>query len=266
MRSGERWASASADWNWAMTEALLAEAAISPDSTVLDLAAGSGDPAVSIAAQLINGAVIAVDSSPAGLLLASTRARKLRLGPRMACLQADAHAIPLVENAVDRVTCRCGIMYFKETQGVLSETLRVLKPSGRAALLAWGSFHQPFFEATVGLVLQLIPHAKMPPEAEEMFRFATPGSLKRELAAAGFSNVHEQSLTVARRWTQKPEELWAYFQQISTLCEPLFATIPPALRPEVDARVSSALARYQDGGVLRVPTHIIVATGTKPGV
>jgi ubiquinone/menaquinone biosynthesis C-methylase UbiE len=40
-----------------------------PDSIVLDLAAGSGDPALSIAEHVLRGKVIALDSSHGGLLL-----------------------------------------------------------------------------------------------------------------------------------------------------------------------------------------------------
>ena len=71
-RASNRWTKASADWNTAMTDALLDAAALEPVSRVLDLAAGSGDPALSIAQRLSGGRVIALDSSRAGLLLANT--------------------------------------------------------------------------------------------------------------------------------------------------------------------------------------------------
>jgi hypothetical protein len=52
-----------------MTDALLSAAALTPDSVVLDLAAGSGDPALTIAERVIRGRVIALDSSRAGCCL-----------------------------------------------------------------------------------------------------------------------------------------------------------------------------------------------------
>lgn len=262
----ERWTSASADWNRAMTDALLTEAAVNPDSLVLDLAAGSGDPALSIAGRLNTGRVIALDSSRTGLVLANAHARQRRLGSRIACVQGVAHAIPLPRSCVDRITCRCGIMFFSDAPLVMSEMLRVLNPGGRVALLVWGPFEQPFFDATVGLVLKLISGAEMPAEANKMFRFAASGSLQRELRTAGFSNVHEEALTLPRIWAGTPEDLWAYLQQVSTLCHPLFSSIPLEARAEVDAQVSSALARFQKGTVLKVPVNVIVAAGTKVGV
>ena len=136
-----------------MTDALLAAAVLSPDSIVLDLAAGSGDPALTIAERLVAGRVIASDSSPTGLLLADTRARHFGLGSKIRCVQADALAIPIASNCVDRITCRCGVMFFNNTRLVMSEMMRVLKPEGRVACLAWGSFEHTFLESTIAVVL-----------------------------------------------------------------------------------------------------------------
>src|SRR5262249_48875989 len=176
--------------------------------------------------------------SLSGLLLASTHARKLDLGHKVNFVQGDAHAIPLLPSCVDRVTSRCGVMFFNDTGLVMSEVLRVLKPGGRAALLVWGSFEQPFFDATVGVVLRLVNGAQMPAQALEMFRFALPRSLERALRTAGFRNVREEPLTVPRIWAGSAEELWEYQQEISTLCHPLFDSIPTGSLLKVDAEVA----------------------------
>jgi len=263
-RVSDRWAEASARWNTAMTNALLSAAAITPDSVVLDLAAGSGDPALTIAEHLVRGRVIALDNSRSGLLLASIHARQLALGLKVDFVQGDAHAIPLLPTCVDRVTCRCGIMFFNDTGLVMSEVLRVLRPGGRAAFLVWGSFEQPFFDATVGVVLRLINGAQMPAQAREMFRFASRNSLERALKTAGFRNVLEEPLTVPRIWAGSAEELWAYQQEISTLCHPLFDSIPTDSRSNIDAEVAASLSRFRNGNVLAVPVNVIVVAGQRP--
>ena len=247
-----------------MTDALLSAAALTPDSVVLDLASGSGDPALTIAERLVRGRVIALDSSGSGLLLASTQALRLPLRRKVTFVQADAHAIPLAANCVDRVTCRCGVMFFNDTGRVMSEVLRVLKPGGRAAFLVWGSFEQPFFDTTVAAVLRLVSGAQMPSDARKMFRFASPVSLEGLLRAAGFFNISEESLTVPRIWSGTPEELWVYQQEISTLCHPLFDSIPAGSRSKIDAEVLALLSRFQSGNVLSVPVNIIVVSGQRP--
>ena len=262
-RVSDRWADAAGLWNKAMTDVLLSSVAISSDCAVLDLAAGSGDPALTIAARLSTGKVIALDSSHIGLSLASTRAHRLGLEQKVDFVQGDAHAIPLGRNSVDRVTCRCGLMFFSDTGLVMSEVLRVLRSGGSAAFLVWGPFEQPFFEATVATVLRLVPGAQMPSQARAMFRFASPGSSESALRAAGFCNVQEKALTVPRIWSGTPEQLWVYQQEISTLCHPLFEAIPADLRTKVDTEVTNLLSRFQSGNVLSVPANIIVVVGQR---
>src|SRR5262249_35222059 len=148
--------------------------------------------------------------------------------------------------------------FFNDTGLVMSEVLRVLKPGGRAAFLVWGSFTQPFFDATVGIILRLVEGAQMPTQALEMFRFAAPGSAERAMRTAGFRNISEESLTVPRFGAGSAEELGAYQQKISTFCHPLFDRIPAASRRKIDAEVVASLSRFRNGSVLSVPVNIIV--------
>jgi ubiquinone/menaquinone biosynthesis C-methylase UbiE len=262
-RLSERWATASAGWNMAMTDALLAAAELNGKSVVLDLAAGSGEPALTIARRLAAGGVVALDSSRPGLLLAKKQAAQLGVSSKISFIQADAHALPLAEACVDRITCRCGVMFFSETTRAMSEAFRVLKPGGRVALLAWAQFEQPFFEATIGTVLRLVPGAEIPDSARLMFRFASAGALESTLRQAGFHDVQEARKTLPRIWAGSPQELWEYQQEVSTLSQPLFDAIPLALRPKVDAEVSSALACFRSGKILSVPAQVVLAIGVR---
>jgi hypothetical protein len=70
IRTADRWHSSAANWNSALTQALLDSANLHQTCLVVDVAAGSGDPALSIAQRLREGRVVAIDSSRPGLLLA----------------------------------------------------------------------------------------------------------------------------------------------------------------------------------------------------
>ena len=204
-----------------MTDALLSAAAITPDSVVLDLASGSGDPALTIAERLIRGRVIALDSSRSGLLLASTHARQFDLGLKVTFVQGDAHAIPLLPSCVDRVTCRCGIMFFNNTGLVMSEVLRVLDPED--ALRFWSGVRSSSHSSTPrsASCSGSFTGARMPRRSTRNVPVrCARGSLERALRTAGFRNVREEPLTVPRIWAGRAEELWAYQQEISTLCQP----------------------------------------------
>src|SRR5438128_1421312 len=193
-RLSDRWARAAAGWNAAPTDALIAAAAIGPQDLVLDLAAGSGDPSLEISRRFPSSTVVALDRSLAGLQLARQQSAHLGTLSRMTFIQGDVHAIPLTSSCVDRITCRFGVMFFEETGIALCEMLRVLKPGGQVALLAWGAFKQPFFDATIGAVLRLVPSATLPQSAQAMYRFASHGSLATELRQARFCDVRERAM------------------------------------------------------------------------
>ena len=94
--------------------------------------------------------------------------------------------------------------------------------------------------------------------------FATP-SCRHRPEAAGFRDVHEQTLTVHRIWSGTPDELWEYQQEICTICHPLFDSIPAGLRASIDAGVSTAFSHFRSGSVLSVPVNVIVVAGQRPG-
>ena len=81
------------------------------------------------------------------------------------------------------------------------------------------------------------------------------------MRTAGFRNISEESLTVPRIWSGSPEQLWAYQQEISTLCHPLFDSIPADSRSKIDAEILALLSRFQSGNVLSVPVNVIVISG-----
>ena len=260
-RSASRWRRLAASWNSGPTQALIGAAAPAQGSLVLDLAAGSGDPALAIALRVSGGRVVALDRSGSGLVTAQQGAQNLGIAERLWFIQADVHRLPLPNSCFDRVTCRCGIMFFDETQVALREALRVLKPGGRAAFLAWGQFEQPLFESTLGTVLRLTPGATLPEAAARMFRFARAGSLEGALRDAGFRAIEEKHLTLNRVWAGSPQELWEYQQEVGALFQPMFQAISAATRPRIDEAVWTALSRFQDGDTITVPVDVVLATG-----
>src|SRR5256885_16279460 len=107
-RVSDRWAMAAAEWNRALTDALISAAAIGSEHLVLDLAAGSGDPSLEIVRRFPSATVIALDRSFAGLQLAHRNSEQIGVASRIDFVQSDVHAIPLDSGRIDRITCRFG--------------------------------------------------------------------------------------------------------------------------------------------------------------
>lgn len=263
VNASQRWRWQSAAMGQGMTDAIVAHAQIEEGMWVLDLASGTGEPAISIAALLHGtGKVIATDISPAPLKVAEQRARERGL-TNVEFVPADVHQLPFPEARFARATCRLGLMFFGDLPRALREVRRVLQPGGRASLLVWGAMQQPYFEATLGTILRLVPEIGLPVSGTAMFKFGKPGTLSSALSEAGFTQANEHVTEVPWNWPGTPEELWEWFREVTVPFKPLFEAIPAARREEVYAQVVTALRRYYDGSKVRFSAGIVLASAIR---
>lgn len=261
--ASEKWRRQSAEMGSAMTRAIVSAAQVEPGMHVLDVACGSGEPAISIATLLAGtGEVVGADISPAPLQIAAQRATQRGL-TNVRFQEADAHRLPFPDASFDCVTSRLGIMFFANAVNALRETYRVLKPGGRAALLTWGVMGQPYFSSTIGTLLRVAQTGTIPEAARKMFAYGQPGLLAGQLRSAGFEHAEENFTTVDWTWPGTPQEVWAYFQEVTVPFAPLLKSVPPEKREQVDDAVVQAIAEYYDGEKVNFGAKINLTTATK---
>jgi SAM-dependent methyltransferase len=261
-----KWHAQIAAFTRGATEALLEAAHLRPGMRVLDLACGVGDPALSIAQEVApSGRVTATDLGPGMMSLAEELARKKGL-TNIEFREANAESLPFTDASYDVLTCRFGIMFFPDLAKALRECLRVLKPGGRVAFVAWGKMAQPFFTTTAGILLKHVPSPPPPPDPEgpSLFMFGESGRLRRALEAAGFAGVHEEDLIIAGRWTSSIEEYWEQFTEVAAPFRPLLAQLTPEKMAQAKAEVIVALGKFWDGKELNIPLEIVIGSGTRP--
>jgi demethylmenaquinone methyltransferase / 2-methoxy-6-polyprenyl-1,4-benzoquinol methylase len=109
--------------------------ALPPESTVLDLATGTGDLAFAIAERHTDVEIIGVDPSPRMLAIARRKGETLGLGGRVAWREGTAETLELEDGSVDAVTMAFGIRNVRDRPRALREMARVTKPGGRVAIL-----------------------------------------------------------------------------------------------------------------------------------
>jgi SAM-dependent methyltransferase len=259
--AAERWRKQSATMGRHMTEVIVAEANVEPGMDVLDVACGTGEPAISIASLMKNrGRVVGVDISPEPLKLARERAAQRGLS-NIEFHQSDAHQLPFPDRSFDRVTSRLGVMFFSDLPRALGELHRVLRPGGRITLLAWGPMEQPYFATTALAVTKVVPGCKIPGSAAAMFRFGAPGALKGALEVAGFHDAEDHLRKVDWTWPGPPEEVWEYFQQLTIPFRGLLESIPNDKRDAVNAAVLSEIRKYYDGKQVNFTATASMASG-----
>lgn len=243
-----------------MTEAIVAEAKVEPGMRVVDVACGTGEPAISLALLLEGtGLVLGSDISSQPLKVAEQRARDRGLR-NTGFQQADVHHLPLADGCFDRVTCRLGVMFFSDVALALSEMRRILKPSGRVTLLAWGPMQQPYFDSTIGVILRTVPGSALPASGQQMFRFGEPGILASALKEGGFLSIEEQFSVLPWSWPGTPEEVWEYFQEVTVPFRPLIDSIPDHLRAMVNAEVLAAIRHFYDGTQVNFTANICLVS------
>lgn len=117
-----------------------------PDSTILDVACGTGIVARSAAFKVVNDArVTGLDISKQMLNKASEMAKKP--GLEIEWKQGDASQLPFEDNRFDHLFCQQAKQFFTDPQQVLEEIHRVIKSNGTLALNILRSItHNPAYQ------------------------------------------------------------------------------------------------------------------------
>ncbi len=230
---------------------------------VLDLASGTGEPAISLAMKVgPTGHVTALDLSPDLLEIAAQRARARDL-KNFTTQQADAHGLPFPDNSFDLATSRFGVMFFRDPGAALTDLRRVLRPGARACLLAWGTFDQPYWRSMMGMVHRHIGGPLLQPGGPDPFRFATAGSLSEVFRAAGFTDVEEEVKTLPWTWPGTPEEVWEQAQAVTVPFRPMLERVRAEDWPALHAEVLQEIVKYSDGEKIAFGATVVLASGKK---
>lgn len=248
----------------AATEAIVAAAGARPGLRVLDLASGTGQPALTLAARVApDGHVTATDLVPAMLAAAEEAARGQGL-TNVSFQQADAEALPFADAAFDVVTCRFGIMFFPDVGQALREVYRALRPGGRAVFLAQGPLDQnPYFAMMDAIARQYAPAPPRDPDAPHPQRFAEPETLAAALRAAGFRDVLAEHRALPWPIPGGPEQVWESCRVQNRTLRRLAAEWSPEQLARVRQDVLARSQPYSDGQQVNFTAVVVLASGTR---
>src|SRR5712692_5793451 len=169
-----------------VSQALVEDGLIGSRHTVLDIATGPGEPALSIAALVgREGKVFGIDPVPE--MVAAARRATDHLGFRNVQFDvAFADHLPFPADSFDAVISRFGVMFFPAPVDAVREMLRVLKPGQKLALAVWHFAEKnPFHYSLSRVIDRYVDSPPLAPDALDAFRFASPGKLREVLNEAG---------------------------------------------------------------------------------
>jgi ubiquinone/menaquinone biosynthesis C-methylase UbiE len=162
---------------------------IKPEDQILDIASGTGEPALSMAKLAIDGKVILTDLSEGMLEVAKEKAAQqniINIETRI----CDAGELPFDDNLFDVVTCRLGFMFFPDMQMAAHEINRILKQGGRFTTSVWDGPEKNFWVGVMaGTILENMDLEKPEPEAPGIFRCADKNMMTNIFETAGFKNI-----------------------------------------------------------------------------
>lgn len=196
-------ASLGIDRGW--RRALVTACALTPDSRVLDLCAGTGDVALAIADQAGPAEVVISDFTPEMLDIAREKAARYAGRTRLTVELADAQELPYPDASFDVVTVAFGVRNLPDRARNFTEVLRVLKPGGRYVIL---EFSRPPFAPWRAVYHVYLRHA-IPAIGgvltgdrdgfvylnDSIRRFPDQPALAAELRAAGFQAITWKDLS-----------------------------------------------------------------------
>ena len=177
-----------------INDRLVELARIETGYTVVDVATGIGDPALSVARRVgPSGRVIATDQSTAMLAVAASRARDAGL-TNIEFRQLDANVFDFPDATIDAIVCRWGLMFLSDLTDALARMRRSLKPGRCLAAATWS---EPNKVPIISVRRTVMRAFDMPPAASDPFRLSSVLDLKASTASAGFDEVDVSRSVVA---------------------------------------------------------------------
>jgi ubiquinone/menaquinone biosynthesis C-methylase UbiE len=176
--------------NAAVSARMLELGGVAPGQRILDIASGTGEPALDAAARVgPTGSVLGLDFSEPMLEVARKKARSRQLVNIEFCC-VDGEELDVPPGSVDVVTCKYGLMFMPDPLACLSRSHVALRAGGRFVAANWaGPDRNPWTALPVGLCRRRLGVAPPAPDAPGMFALADPERNRQLVEQAGFRRV-----------------------------------------------------------------------------
>ncbi|HEV7322623.1 MAG TPA: methyltransferase domain-containing protein [Ensifer sp.] len=258
----KKWDELVLGWLHPFGQAMIRQAAIKDGDRVLDVAAGTGEPGLTVASAIPNGRVTVTDLSERMLAVAAENARNRALSnfETRAC---DAGALPFADATFDAVLCRFGFMFFPDVAAAARELTRVAKPGARVCAAVWGAPEKNAWATTImGTIARHIELPRPPTGAPGLFRCAPAGMMTAVFAEAGLRDVHEDEITTTMVHAT-PEDYWAFMTEIAAPVVAGLSQADDATRARIKSDVLQLASQSMRAGKVELRSTATIIVGTR---
>ncbi len=235
-------------------------ARIHPSGTdaVLDIAAGTGEPGLTIAAMIPNGKVVITDLAEDMLTIARENAAKKGI-TNIETVACDVCELPFADNSFDSISCRFGFMFFPDIQLAMNEMFRVLKPGGTMATSFWNIPEKNFWvTATMGTINKNMDIPQPPPGSPGMFRCCKPGLMKDIVEKAGFKNIEEKEVVSVFN-TGTADIYWNIMTEVAAPVVAALGKADDTMRQKIKEEVFTLVTNRYPGRVAIEGSAIVIS-------
>ncbi len=258
----KKWDDLTMDFLKPMGDEIIRMLAPKTNDVVLDIAAGTGEPGLTIASIVTGGKVVITDLAEDMLEVArgNAAARGLHNVEIRAC---DVCELPFADNTFDAISCRFGFMFFPDMALAASEMVRVLKPGGRIATAVWNVPEKNFWvTAIMGTIAKNIELPAPPPGAPGMFRCAKDGFMSELFHQAGLKNISAREVS-GKLNAQTTDVYWNMMTEVGAPIVAALSNADEATKEKIKREVYQLVnEKFPDGNVA-IDSSAIVIYGEK---
>lgn len=226
---------------------------------VLDIAAGTGEPGLTIATMLTDGHVVLTDLSPDMIEIAKENAQRRGIA-NIKAQTCDVSELPFDDHTFDAVSCRFGFMFFPDMELAAKEMVRVLKPGGRIATSVWNVPEKnDWVTAIMSRIRANVDLPPAPPDAPGIFRCAKDGLMVGLFRNAGLNNVVQSEVL----GTMHYGTIDTYWQMMTEMAAPVVTALSNAnseTQAKIKTEVYDALqSSYPNGNVALSSSALVIS-------
>ncbi len=237
---------------------LLKTAEAKKGEDVLDLACGTGLVSFPLAQAIgPEGRLVATDISEKMVEELEAVAHAIR-ATNIEATRADGEMLDMFDDQrFDLVTCALGLMYFPEPMNTFRQSLRVLKPGGRAVFAVWGARKNCGWADIFPIV-----DARVQSEVCPMFfRMGTGSVMANELKEAGFTDIKEERISTVLPFANDENAITAAFTGGPVALA--YGRFDEATRAEAKQEYLASIAPYKNSNGYEIPGEFVVCSARK---